>query len=295
MRRFVTYAMLAASAVLVPTALAGATRNSANFADAAGDAGTAPDFTAVAVTNDDAGRITFGVRFTNRGSFDEDDTAGIVVNTDDDSTTGSDYGFDHLLYVSRSGASVREWTDAGWEDVDPPPAIDFRWNGDGYSVGVDRKDLGNTTRFAFFARSFDNGDEDDGMDDAPDGDRLWRYSLRLPFGLTPVAPAAPLDVGDELPRAASLYTLAVRVRRNDNGEVLHQGAIVCTARVAGAKPLPIAGRRFVPLLVWGISDRTHALCSWNVPAAARGKKLTAKIAVSYLGKTASRTVTAIVR
>jgi hypothetical protein len=294
MKSTVLYATAAVAAVLVPAALAGALGNSAGFADPTGDAGTAPDYSVVSVTNDDVGSLSFRVTFANRTTFDADDFTGLVIDADEDASTGSPHGNDRVFEVTADGAQILEYAADGWSPMSPQPPFTFAWEPDGYTLGIDRRDLGATSGFTFYGMSWDT-EEDEPYDATPDGESVWRYSLRLPFGLTVAPSLPPFDVSDETPRAGKAFTLAMRVRRDDTGATLHEGRIGCSGRVAGGKPLPVAGNRFFLMTIAGVSDRTQASCVWNVPKAARGRRLTATITVAYGGKSVSRTQTAVVR
>ena len=89
-------AALGALLVALPSvALGGAARttaNSATFADSSGEDANAPDITSVAVSNDDAGMITFKINISNRPALTPDMTVLLFLDTDqnaDDRRPGS--------------------------------------------------------------------------------------------------------------------------------------------------------------------------------------------------------------
>src|SRR6185503_9928108 len=97
--------LLALSALLVgvPAALGGsshATANSQTFNDSVGEDPNAPDITSIAVSNDDAGLITFQVNISNRPALTPDMFVLVFLDTDQNASTGdpdslgADYAID---------------------------------------------------------------------------------------------------------------------------------------------------------------------------------------------------------
>ena len=97
--------LLALSALLVgvPAALGGsshATANSQTFNDSVGEDPNAPDITSIAVSNDDAGLITFQVNISNRPALTPDMLLLMFLDTDNNAATGdpdslgADYAID---------------------------------------------------------------------------------------------------------------------------------------------------------------------------------------------------------
>ena len=83
---------LAALLVGVPAALGGsshATANSQTFNDSVGEDASAPDITSIAVSNDDAGLITFQVNISNRPAFTPDMYFLIFIDADNNPSTGN--------------------------------------------------------------------------------------------------------------------------------------------------------------------------------------------------------------
>jgi hypothetical protein len=207
-------------------------------------------------------------------------------------STGDRVGIDHVINVHPEGAKVRRWTGDGFDDA--RVHVEYAYElGTGFTVALHRRDLGNTARFSFWVRAW--GTEDpDVFDDAPDGEDVWSYPLRLPFGLTIVAPELPFDFVDKTPKAGKPFLLAMRIRQDDTGATLTQRKIVCTARLAG-KQLATRQGRFFSILVSDVWDRTQATCSWSLPRSARGKRLVAQISVTFGGVTVTRSYTGVVR
>jgi hypothetical protein len=285
-----TLLVLAAVAfVAVADAPARPVAGSQTFVDTAGDSATAPDITAIAVSNDDAGRITFRFTFANRVQLEADDEVALKLDVD------LVHGYDHVLTVVAEGPRLLVWDDdeEDWYAVPRQPRLDLASFENGFSVAISRADLGTVGGFRFYAMSWDH-DDDDVMDYAPDGDSGWTYMLRLPFGLT-VSPRTHDDLVDQIPHAGADYVVAMRVRRDDTGVTVRTGRITCVARLLGRpKPLAQPHALFLPYVV-GTADRTHAACLWTVPRDARGRRLTAAVTLTLNGKQATRTVVRTVR
>jgi hypothetical protein len=100
-----------------------------------------------------------------------------------------------------------------------------------------------------------------------------------------------------VPRAGKRFVLGAKVTRDDTGETLHEGAVACTAKLAGKRLAPSSPGSFfsVTIIGGGGADLTQATCDWTLPKSARGKRLVASIGVSLEGKTAARTYAGIVR
>jgi hypothetical protein len=81
-------------------------------------------------------------------------------------------------------------------------------------------------------------------------------------------------------RAAAGTTVTARlaVARDDTGAAVTSGKVACRAAVGGA-PLRLVSRGF---------SRGAATCAWAVPRAASGKTLRGSIAVTFAGKTVTR-------
>jgi hypothetical protein len=105
--------VLAALLVGVPAALGGSARsatNSQNFADSVGENANAPDITSIAVSNDDAGMITFQVNISNRPQLTQDMFILILLDTDKNPATGSaDFGGADYMSSSIPGLSLFQW------------------------------------------------------------------------------------------------------------------------------------------------------------------------------------------
>lgn len=110
---------LVASLTLVTAAAAA---NSTNFTDRVGDAGAAPDVSQVAVSSDDAGKVTVRVDVGNWPAFVLRDGVAILLDVDQNPDTGSvAFGAEYVAEINAKG--VEFWRASGdWFDSAAPPA-----------------------------------------------------------------------------------------------------------------------------------------------------------------------------
>jgi hypothetical protein len=290
-RRTVALATGAACATaVVASAWAAATANQLSLADPANDSGTAPDITAVSVTSDDTGLVRFRVEIPNRPGLLPDDDLFLIIDADDDGTTG-DHGWDFQVRVTAAGAELVRFD--GEDDYFRVPLgrrSSYAYGGSGFDLVLGREALGMTAGFEFYAaaRGSASGEPEEL---APDGDETWWFPLRLPYDLYVSPLRSRFDPADTRPRAGRAWSLSLRAVRADTGAPLAVGTVSCSGRL-GAKALPQRRGRFVRILIPGLGDRTTAVCGgWMLPKGARGKQVSATITVSHGGKSLSRTLT----
>jgi hypothetical protein len=183
--------VLAAAAALAVPALGGAA-GSTSFADSTGELGTGPDITAVTVSNDDKGVVTFNVAIPNRPALTADMAVLIFLDTDQNSSTGrveasgAEYGIDY----ENGTADLGRWNGSQWVWDGPQSSVLTGYAG-GLTLKVSTADLGGTTGFNFYAAVI--GD-DDTIDFAPDlGHGTWNYRVAI------APPAAPASVAKKAP------------------------------------------------------------------------------------------------
>ena len=157
-----------------------AASGSASFADTAGDAGVAPDVTAVTVSNDDQGLITFRLAVPNRSALSPDDAIAIPLATDDpDFVQGSrSDGANFVLGLDAKSAFLLEWNGVGMADVDPQPeSLTGSFSGGVATITVKQEDLAPgfpdlsvpiEMNFYILGITF-SGNDVIAQDDAPDG------------------------------------------------------------------------------------------------------------------------------
>ncbi len=283
--------LLAATAALVAVpavALGSASRhvgNSKTFADATGEDPTAPDITSVALSNDDAGKITFQVNVSNRPAFTQDMYFLIFLDTDRNAATGNpDFnGADYIV------------------ELDPGTIGLFRWNGNDYlpaasqtltyayaptgaTIRIAASELGKTKGFGFAVYAVSgatvdaNGNPDFAnvhRDAAPDPGRgLFDYQVRtkLVLGVTAfVSFPKPAEAG-------AAFAASLAVSENDTAGPVQKGTVACSATISSRRI--VAGTRTVANGV--------ASCIWRIPEAAKGKTIRGRVSLTTGGVTVSR-------
>lgn len=201
--RRIAIGMLAAAALLavvpgVPAASdARGLTGSETFTDPAGDAELAPDLTTVRVENDDSGRLTFAVTFSNRPDpLNAGDQVSVFLDTDLNAATGDPLGADYaLLALGRAGTDAAGLCRLGGGETDcgiPQPTFGGTTGPSTLTLFVNRSDLGGTDAFTIrVSSSFQAaGGGTISYDFAPDaGQAAWMY--RLVIGTSPPPPPPP--------------------------------------------------------------------------------------------------------
>jgi len=274
------------AATVVPASPAVAAVNSVTFRDATGEDPDGPDITTVAVSNDDAGLITFRVAIPSRPTLIEGMRFRIWIDSDDDPATGlSMNGMDHFLLheggrtgLYRCGGSMC----SGGGDVSR--TLEFSYAG-GPRFAILTDELGLTKRFRFaveaatgifvdpVTKTVDATDAH--FDDAPERGRHWTASVQIgPQRLL----VRSLGTTPAVARAGRPFSVRLTATRSDTGAVVSSGRVACAARIAGERVVP-RSQRF-------IGDR--AVCVFRIPADVAGKTIRGSITVSFAGKKVSR-------
>lgn len=229
------------------------------FTDPQGDATAgAADVTQIAVSNDDAGTITFSFTFANRSALTSDDFLAVPLDTDRNATTGFN-GFDFGIFIDATGANLLQGSSTGFTRV---TAATLTSANGGLTVTVNRSDLGNTTGFLF---GLDSGlNSNSSAEDLAPNTGAYTYELGVKHTLgTLAARFSPAK-----PKAGKTFRLAGTTLRLDDGSVV-KGSVTCVAKLNGKR---LAGR-----------------CSWRIPKNARGKQLVVTLTGRYQGEAATFT------
>lgn len=189
---------VAALALALPAAgsagPARAVSGSSSFADSTGELAGGPDITAVTVSNDDAGLLTFGISVPNRPGLTQDMAVVVALDTDQNGATGNANmdGADYVLDYEGGTASLGKWGGADWNWDVPQSSLVSSYSS-GATLKVSAADLGNTAAFDFYV-AVGQGDPSTGVVDfAPDaGHGTWAYRLQItPPAATPAPKAKP--------------------------------------------------------------------------------------------------------
>jgi hypothetical protein len=281
--------MLAATAVAMPTsALAKSARakaNSQTFTDSTGEDPLAPDITTIAVSNDDAGMLTFKINMSNRPALTADMVVLMYLDTDQLATTGdtSTFGADYVIALVPGEIDLAKWN--GTDYVAPPSqsSVTFSYDATGATIRVSAAQLGNTKALNFAAIVFSgigtdsmgNPDFSNAHDDvAPDsGHGVFPYQVLTKLTLSVKA----FTTGPKPAKAGKKFVASLAANESDTGGPVQAGTVACSATVGG-KHLTATAHRVAN----GI-----ATCSWLVPRNAKGT-LKGTVSLTVKGTTVSR-------
>src|SRR5207249_11465904 len=135
--------LLATSAALlavVPSAAFGnsshTTTNSQTYADSTGEDPNAPDITSVAVSNDDAGQITFKVNISNRPALTPDMTVLFFLDTDQNTATGDPQtlGADYAIEVDPGSVGLFQWNGSDYVGAASQTSLTYSYDATGATV-----------------------------------------------------------------------------------------------------------------------------------------------------------------
>jgi hypothetical protein len=256
-----TWGALAVVAVgaLILTGVAFAA-NTGSFGDVAGDSGSAPDVTGVAISNDDTGMVTINVTLSNRGVFATSDGVGIGIDADQNPDTGAVfYGAEYELDLE--GATTRFYRAAAngfYEEAALPPSFKASFSGGAVTVTFKPSEIGASTGFNVYAAAFDNS----AIDLSPD---IRTVNYQLVGGTQPPALSpdhrAPIDeavrsIGTH-GKTVSLYYFA------SDGRAETADAIVV-----------YKGKKVVKRINFRLEDTNPFLpylARWKVPKKTKGK------------------------
>jgi hypothetical protein len=236
------------------------------YNDPVGDAqGGAPDLSLVTVSNV-KNTISFRI-VASQATLNADSTVYLNLDTDRNPATGApdtlgtDYYFALFVDNGQPVYDFARWTGTGWDHNTPYSTVHTSYSG-GASITVDRSELGNTSSFNFWARSWqDVSETEHNIDDAPN-DGTWTYRLTAPGATVTAVGQTPVPYP---PKAGRAFTMRVPYVRLSNGKRAKPSSYTCNARVGAAK-LRGAGR---------------GGCTFRIPANARGKTLAVVITARY--------------
>jgi hypothetical protein len=259
-----------------------ASSNTTTFPDSIGEDVNAPDITNVVVSNDDAGMITFQVNIPNRPALTPDMFMLIFIDSDNNSTTG-DAGVEYVIDLEPGQVGLFQWNGATYVQAASQTSLTYSW-ASGATIHISAADLGKTKAFAFVAVAFSgfaldaNGNEDDTnlkRDSAPDpGHGLFTYNVLTKLVLKVTA----LTVARRPARAGRPLTVSMAATENDTNGPVTTGTVTCAASVAGAKLVPTTH----------VVRNGVAVCTWKVPATAKGRIVRGLITLKVKGVSTTR-------
>jgi hypothetical protein len=271
--------------------------NSQNYTDSSGENPAAPDITTLTVSNDDAGIVSFRINVPNRPQLGQDMVIDLFVDTDNNPNTGSpDFGgTDYVIELIQGEANLFKWDGTNFtRRFGDPPAISlsFSYQG-GVTFRMSAAELGNTTRLNFFVIVesgivFDpvTGEPDfaNAVGDAAPGGGVGLYPYQV-IVARPTLVVRSLRRTPAAPRAGRTFTLRMVAARSDTGAALQNGRVTCVGRAGNARLRAQLAR------VQGGA----VVCTWQIPANAKGRTFRGSVTVVFEGLRASRSFSARIR
>jgi hypothetical protein len=289
-------AVAAVFAALTGAAPARTNANSVTFPDSTGENPLAPDITNVKVANDNSGLISFELTIPNQSQLSGITLTIIEIDSDNNPATGSpdpfDQGADYAIQLLDGQSDLFQWDGSNFSRSSAGPSeatLVFANTPTGPVIKINAAELGATKKLRFLTYVISgivvdpSGNLDDSNahgDIAPDiGHGMFSFDVKVaPLKLLVKA----FKTVPSRPRAGGTFTMRMTAMRNDTGATLEGGAVKCAARAGGA----------------GIAARTHkfagtsAVCTWLIPASARGKTFRGSITVVFEGKKVTKTFSA---
>jgi hypothetical protein len=292
---------LAAAVVALPTAATGGTAapaaNSQTYQDSVGENPAAPDITTIVVSNDDTGMIAFRINIPNRPTLTPDMYMLLVVDTDNNSATGAPGfgGADYAMELFRGEINLFRWDGSNFtRRFGDPSAITLSYSySRGFTVRISANELGRTRAFRFYVQVV-SGMVVDPVTGAPDftnavgddapggGAGLYPYRVII---APPQLLVRKLATAPARPAAGREFTLRLTTVRSDTGAVVQGGRVTCVGRAGNARLKPTTAR-----VVGGA-----AVCTWQIPANAKGKTFRGSISIVFEGLRATRSYSSRIR
>jgi hypothetical protein len=175
-------AVVAAAVVLVCCASSAASGTARSYSDPQGDQeGNAPDVTTITVSNDRQGNIIWRIDVANQRTLAADSAVELWIDSDRNPSTGAPdtLGSDYVFVVAADGYNFARWTGREYDFDTPFSTVAVAYEA-GARITVNRRELGDTTRFNFWARGLrQTSPETDDIDDAPNSG-TFAYVLTAP-------------------------------------------------------------------------------------------------------------------
>jgi hypothetical protein len=267
-------------AVASPAAVAA---NSTTYQDSTGEDPAAPDITTIVVSNNDAGMISFRINVPNRPTLGQDMLVAMEIDSDNNSATGSPEGTDYAIELFQGDVALFRWDGTNFtRRAGDPPATSLIFS---YQAGVtfqiSAAELGNTTRFRFSTIVFSGLTVDPttgGLDfmnavaDAAPAIDAGLYSYEVKIG-RPTLAVKRFKTTPAKPIAGRAFAARLQATRSDTGAVIRGGRVTCVGRLGNASLRAKSGR-FVG---------NEAVCTWQIPATAKGKRFRGSITIVFEG------------
>jgi hypothetical protein len=285
------FGLIALACVALPAAVGAApaatSANTTTYTDSTGENPAAPDITTIVVSNNDAGIISFKINIPNRPSLTVDMLIALEIDTDNNPATGSPEGTDYAIELLQGEVFLYRWDGENFtrRAGDPPAtSLIFGYQG-GATLTISAAELGNTKKLRFnaiviagLATDPVTGDLDftnATADVAPAASAgLYTYEVKTAPARLNVRNFSTIPAK---PAAGKPFAMRLQAARSDTGAVVQGGRVTCVGRVGAAR---VAGSgRFVG---------RQAVCTFRIPATAKGKTFRGSITIVFEGLRATR-------
>jgi hypothetical protein len=253
--------------------------NSVTYQDSTGESPNALDIGTVTVSNNDAGLLTFDLKFANRSPNPATDLIMIGIDSDRNPSTGNPGWLGSEWLVNWWGDSVlRQWDGSKMVNAPSMSTLVSTVAPNELVLRLNRSELGSLATFDFVIEAQvwpadPNAEEPTAWDDAPDyGHGAWSYDVKL--YVAPALSATAIKCTPDPPRAGKpmIAHTTVTIMRGSTREQLDSNAtVVATATIAGKK---IVGTVTPSYATGKVAVR------WLVPKTAAGKLMNGKITVT---------------
>jgi len=264
--------------------------NSQTFADSTGENPAAPDVTSIALSNDDAGLITFRIDVSNRPNLTQDMLFWVFLDTDGNPATGDTVanGADYLIQLIPGFVDLFKWNGSDFVSTPSESTLVYSYAATGPTIKLNASELGGVKAFNFSVLAisgvtFDSSGAPDlsrsSADLAPDpGHGMYAYKVVTAVKLTVVS----FGIAPAPAKAGKSFAATIGATESDTNGPIEKGTVTCHATLGG-RPLAGVGAGVVNGL---------AICQWKLPKAARGKRLSGVVSVTVQGATVTRTFSA---
>lgn len=259
--------------------------NSVTYTDSTGEDPLGPDITTIVTSNNDAGIVSLRINIPNRATLTRDILVLVFADTDNNPATGDQEsgGADYVIQLFEGEIALFRWdgTDFTRRAGDPPStSLIFAYQG-GATITISAAELGNTKRFGFAAIAISGVEIDEvtgGLDFtnarsdvAPSaGAGFYNYTLLI---ARPTLVQKKFTTAPAKPVAGKTFAARLQAARSDTGAAIRGGRVTCVGRV-GSSPLRAKSGRFVG---------NQAVCTWLIPAAAKGKVFRGSVTIVFEG------------
>jgi hypothetical protein len=283
---------MASGALSAPGGQAAITANTTTYQDSTGEEPGSPDITTIVVSNDDAATITFRINTPSKAQYSPDVAIVMFLDSDANQATGDpeSLGADYIIQLIQGEILLFKWDGSDFSLSATQASLSYSWSS-GPTIRINASDLNNTRKFNFDVTAVANivFDPTTGAIDCANCKRdfaptIGLYTYQVKVG-KPTLIVRSLKPTPAKPSAGRPFTLRLVAARSDTGAVVQNGKATCVGRL-GSTRLTAQVQRV---------QGGAAVCTWNIPANAKGKSFRGSVTVAFEGLKASQSYAGKVR